>query len=108
MEFFFEIHFKDKESAKKLGAKWNQSEKRWFAPNTQIKEQLLSAGFKESEKPITLTESQTICQKCRKIVENNTIIYKQYCKCCSCSNCNEKLGVASHVFFCERYGSDKD
>ncbi len=41
MSFFFDVPYKDKELAKKMGARWNQDAKRWHTTNPTVRMELL-------------------------------------------------------------------
>ncbi len=44
-KMWFAIKYEQKERVKKLGAKWDRDEKKWYAPNVEIKQKLLNAAF---------------------------------------------------------------
>ncbi len=58
--FFFDVPYTDKDKAKDKGARWSKDEKSWYAPNVEIKKQMLGAGWKEN---ISKKKSDTIPER---------------------------------------------
>ena len=108
--FYFKVSYAQKDSAKKMGAKWDPDTKQWYAPNEQIRKLMIEQKFnacEPQEAEIQQEKSGTLCYKCRKFFCSN-MTFERTCGCIACVPCIEKLGTASHVFMCERYGHSID
>ena len=49
---YFNIPYSQRDIAKPLGAKWDDLQRSWFAPNNAIKINLLIKGFEEDENKV--------------------------------------------------------
>lgn len=118
--YYFRVSFKNKDTAKKLGARWDAKKRLWFTSNITVCKRMHNAGFKQMEdsnqthveNPISKTiedskqthiENATRCQKCHDY--KSVIPIYQNCKCMVCDDCRIKCKAVAHVFFCEYYGT---
>ena len=74
---YLEVPYAEKDEAKKLGAKWNAQEKKWYVPDG-VDESLFKEWIPvtttteynlEAKSPFYLVKSQEICWKCTKRTE---------------------------------------
>jgi hypothetical protein len=123
---YFNISFKERIVAREAGARWDKTQKMWYARNDVVRCALLDKGFEENvndddeskNAPTAVNDACATCKltlnaeafevypccKCR-LIFCVACIKEQECKCWVCVPCFEKYGnLASHVFFCERYG----
>ncbi len=57
MSFLFNVPYKDKEKAKGFGARWSKADNSWYAPNVQVKQEMLK-HWVENKKQKTETEER--------------------------------------------------
>ncbi|WP_217806551.1 DUF5710 domain-containing protein, partial [Chromobacterium violaceum] len=76
-KFYLEVPYAEKDEAKALGARWDQSQKKWYAPkNLDLTpfEKWLPSSLAIS--PILLAKSVDTCWKCK----STTPVYAVACK----------------------------
>lgn len=105
---YFNVDFKAKEAVKKLGARWDPIQKKWYAPNKKIAKLLTKKNFipqtEETEVRVDHT-NESLCQKCYNWYPTDTMVKSTVCHCSACERCHKRLKYAAHVFFCECYGN---
>lgn len=51
--YFFDVPYDDKDKAKEKGARWGKDAKKWYAPNAEVRNLMLAAGWKENKSIVT-------------------------------------------------------